>query len=161
MGRLPSGPARPSARGTSATSTFTTSTLTAGSHSISVVYTATGSFLDSTSSISTQTVDQAILTITADDQSKVYGAALPTLTASYSGFVNGDTPASLDDPADAHTSATSASHVAGRPYAIIAGGAAGSNYSISYVDGSLTVTPASLDDRRRSIQVLRSAPCRR
>ena len=35
------------------------------------------------------------LTITANNQTKVYGAALPTLTASYSGLVNGDTPASL------------------------------------------------------------------
>ena len=41
------------------------------------------------------------LTITADNQTKVYGAALPTLTASYSGFVNGDTAASLTTPADA------------------------------------------------------------
>ena len=38
---------------------------------------------------------QAALTITANNQSKVYGAALPALTASYSGFVNGDTSASL------------------------------------------------------------------
>ena len=43
----------------------------------------------------TLTVTPAGLTITADDQTKVYGAALPTLTASYSGFVNGDTAASL------------------------------------------------------------------
>ena len=36
------------------------------------------------------TVKPATLTITANNQTKVYGAALPTLTASYSGFVNGD-----------------------------------------------------------------------
>ena len=47
----------------------------------------------------TLTVTPAALTITADNQTKVYGAALPTLTASYSGFVNGDTSASLDHPA--------------------------------------------------------------
>ena len=41
------------------------------------------------------TVTAAPLTITADNQTKVYGAALPTLTASYTGFVNGDTAASL------------------------------------------------------------------
>ncbi len=41
------------------------------------------------------TVTPAALTITANNQTKVYGAALPTLTASYSGFVNGDTSASL------------------------------------------------------------------
>ncbi len=41
-------------------------------------------------------VTPAPLTITADNQTKVYGAALPTLTASYTGFVNGDTSANLD-----------------------------------------------------------------
>ena len=39
----------------------------------------------------TLTVTTAALTITANNQTKVYGGALPTLTASYSGFVNGDT----------------------------------------------------------------------
>ena len=43
----------------------------------------------------TLTVTPVALTITADNQTKVYGAALPTLTASYTGFVNGDTAASL------------------------------------------------------------------
>ncbi|WP_245235135.1 MBG domain-containing protein, partial [Pedobacter borealis] len=37
----------------------------------------------------TLTVTQAALTITADNQSKVYGAANPTLTVTYAGFVNG------------------------------------------------------------------------
>src|SRR5438552_15510473 len=35
------------------------------------------------------------LTMTAVDKSKDYGAALPALTASYSGFVEGDVAASL------------------------------------------------------------------
>ena len=51
------------------------------------------------------------LTITADNQSAVYGATLPTLTASYSGFVNGDTSASLTTAPTLSTTATAASHV--------------------------------------------------
>src|SRR5262249_1304055 len=43
----------------------------------------------------TLTITPAALTITADNQSMVYGSALPALTASYSGFVNGDTAATL------------------------------------------------------------------
>jgi hypothetical protein len=43
----------------------------------------------------TLTVNPVALTITANNQSKDYGAALPGLTVSYSGFVNGDTAASL------------------------------------------------------------------
>src|SRR2546428_2278888 len=44
------------------------------------------------------TVTPAVLTVTADDQTKAYGASNPALTARYSGFVNGDTAASLTTP---------------------------------------------------------------
>ncbi len=92
----------------------------------------------------TLTVTPAALTITADNQTKLYGAALPTLTASYSGFVNGDTSTSLTTQPTLSTTATAASHVAGSPYSITASGAVDSDYSISYVAGALTVTPAAL-----------------
>ena len=61
----------------------------------------------------TMTVTPAPLTITADSQTMVYGTALPTLTASYSGFVNGDGEASLTTPVTLSTTATASSHVAG------------------------------------------------
>src|SRR5208337_3489385 len=80
----------------------------------------------------------------ADNQTKVYGAELPSLSATYSGFVNGDTSASLTTQPTLTTTATASSHVAGNPYTITASGAADSNYSISYVAGTLTVTPAAL-----------------
>ena len=92
----------------------------------------------------TLTVTPAALTITANNQTKVYGAALPTLTASYSGFVNGDTAASLTTQPTLTTTATASSHVAGSPYAITASGAVDPDYTISYVAGTLTVTPAAL-----------------
>src|SRR5207247_945615 len=84
----------------------------------------------------------AALTITADDKSKVYGAALPALTASYSGFVNGDIASSLTTPVTLATTATPASPVG--TYPITASGAASPNYTISFVSGTLTVTPAAL-----------------
>ena len=90
------------------------------------------------------TVFAAPLTITANNQTKVYGASLPMLTVTYTGFVNGDTSASLSTPPTITTTATAASHVAGGPYLITASGAVDSNYSISYVDGNLTVTTAPL-----------------
>ena len=92
----------------------------------------------------TLNVTPASLTITADNKTKVYGAALPTLTASYSGFVNGDTSASLTTLPSFSTTATAASHVSGNPYAITASGAVDADYTISYVSGTLNVTPASL-----------------
>jgi hypothetical protein len=92
----------------------------------------------------TLTVTPVALIVTADNKTKVYGAALPTLTASYSGFVNGDTATSLATPPAITTTATASSHVSGNPYSISASGAVDSDYSISYVAGTLTVTPAAL-----------------
>ena len=78
------------------------------------------------------------LAITANNQTKLYGAALPTLTASYSGFVNGDTSASLTTLPLLSTTAIASSPVAGNPYSITASGAVDSDYTISYVAGTLT-----------------------
>ena len=94
-------------------------TATASSHVSGNPYAITASgAVDSDYTISyasgTLTVTSAGLTITADNQTKVYGAALPTLTASYSGFVNGDTSASLTTQPTLSTTATTASHVVGQ-----------------------------------------------
>ena len=126
-----------------------TTTATAASHVSSNPYTitATGA-ADSNYAISyvagTLTVTPAPLTIIADNQITAYGAALPVLMASYSGFVNGDSSASLATQPTLSTTATSGSPVVGSPYAITASGAADSDYSISYVAGALTVTPVPL-----------------
>ncbi len=90
----------------------------------------------------TLTVTPATLTITAGDATKVYGAALPALTASYSGFVNGDTAASLATPPSLSTTATATSPVVSGGYPITASGAVDPNYAITYVAGTLTVTLA-------------------
>src|SRR5207249_951535 len=90
----------------------------------------------------TLTVTAAPLTITANNTNKVYGAAGPTLTANYSGFVNGDTTVSLTTPASLSTTATAASPVGSYP--ITASGASGSNYTIAYVSGTLTIMAAPL-----------------
>ena len=126
-----------------------TTTATASSHVSGNPYTITASgAVDADYSITyaagTLTVTPAALTITAINQSKVYGAALPTLTVSYSGFVNGDTSASLTTQPALSTTATAGSHVAGNPYSITASGAVDSDYTISYASGILTVTPAAL-----------------
>ena len=54
----------------------------------------------------TLSVTPAGLTVTADPQTKAYGAANPPLTVSYSGFVNGDTVASLTTSPTVATTAT-------------------------------------------------------
>jgi hypothetical protein len=85
---------------------------------------------------------KAPLTITAEDKTQVYGAALPGLTARYAGFVNGDTIASLTTLTDLSTTAKAASGVGFYP--IFASGAVAANYVITFANGTLTVTPASL-----------------
>src|SRR5438445_6096176 len=90
------------------------------------------------------TLTPASLTIAADNKSKVYGAALPPLTDSYSGFVNGDSAVSLTTQPTVTTTATASSHVSGNPYTITASGAVDSDYTIGYVAGQLTVTPVAL-----------------
>ncbi|HBV96168.1 MAG TPA: hypothetical protein DEF36_03880, partial [Desulfotomaculum sp.] len=86
----------------------------------------------------TLTVTPAPLTITANDASKAYGSANPAFTASYIGFVNGDTESSLTGSLGFTTTATAASVVGSYP--ITPSGLTSDNYSISYVDGTLTVT---------------------
>jgi len=82
------------------------------------------------------------LTITAQDQTKVYGAGMSAFTASYSGFVNGDSASSLDAPVILNSAGAAGSPVGN--YAIVASGAADANYDITHLNGTLTVTPASL-----------------
>ena len=86
------------------------------------------------------TITQATLTVTAENKTKVYGAALPTLTVTYAGFVAGDSAASLGGTLSVTTTATATSPVG--TYAITASGYTSSNYTINYVPGTLTVTKA-------------------
>ena len=82
-----------------------------------------------------------VLTITAQNTNTIYGAPLPAFTALYSGFINGDTPASLSSPPVFSTPATPVSPVG--TYPIHASGAVSSNYAIQYVDGTLAILPAA------------------
>ena len=90
----------------------------------------------------TLTITPATLTVTASNASKAYGAALPTLTPTYSGFAGTDNAASLSTPATVATSATATSAIG--TYPTTASGAASTNYTFTYVAGTLTVTPAVL-----------------
>lgn len=87
-------------------------------------------------------VSRAPLTITALNQSRPKGMPNPVLTASYSGFVNGDTPARLSTPVSLATTATQSSLEG--IYPITAQGASSPNYAITHRHGTLTVTPAVL-----------------
>ena len=87
-------------------------------------------------------VGPAPLSISASSGSMTYGGSVPTITPSYSGFVNGDTPASLTSPPTCTTTATSSVSVG--TYDSSCSGASDANYTISYVDGSVQVMTAPL-----------------
>jgi hypothetical protein len=94
----------------------------------------------------TLTVTKAALTVTADNKSRQYGAPDPVFTATYAGFVNGETLAGSGvsgSPAFT-TTATAASSVSGGPYTITPGlgSLTASNYSFTFANGLLTINGA-------------------
>lgn len=92
-------------------------------------------------------ITPASLTITADNKSKNYSDATPTLTVTYTGFVNGDlAPATL--PTISTTAITSSPF---GTYPITASGASDANYTISYGAGTLTVNKVPLTITATSI----------
>ena len=91
---------------------------------------------------STVTVAPAPLTVTASSGSQAYGSAAPDITPAYSGFVNGDTAASLTTPATCLSAALPTSPVGS--YDSSCSGAADPNYTIGYVDGTVAIAPAAL-----------------
>jgi O-glycosyl hydrolase len=99
----------------------------------------TNSYAGVISNVSLNVLPKA-LTITANSTNKVYGAPLPEWTVSYTGFVNGDAPSSLDSPAVVSTTATAGSDAG--TYNLIPAGAVSANYSIEYEPGTLVIAPA-------------------
>ncbi len=83
----------------------------------------------------TFTITAKPATVTAADGTKVYGASDPTLTASQSGFLAGDT-------AGITLTATRAAGENVGPYVItpLATGGNVANYAITYVNGTFTIT---------------------
>ena len=100
---------------------------------------ATGCISSSRTLISL-TINKVPIIITAENKTKVYGAANPILTYTYSGLVNGDLatatwPTILTTALPNSTVGT---------YPIIPSAATDPNYTITYVEGTLTVTKAPL-----------------
>ena len=84
----------------------------------------------------------AALVIRASSGTMTYGGSVPTITPTYSGFVNGDTSASLSSKPLCSTTATSSLPVGN--YASSCSGAADSNYTITYVTGQVAIGAAPL-----------------
>jgi hypothetical protein len=88
-------------------------------------------------------VTPASLVVRANDAAKAYGAALPAFGATFTGFVNGDSAASLGGALVFGTSATPASAVGAYP--IVPSGLSSPNYAIAFVNGTLTVAKGAVN----------------
>jgi hypothetical protein len=112
--------------------------LSAGQHQLTVTFTPkdTTNYQSSTSNV-TLVVNQAPLSISANNVSRVYGTANPPLSGTLSGAVNGDTFTEMFS-----TSATTSSSPG--TYAIVpsVSGANLANYSVIANNGTLTISPA-------------------
>ncbi len=124
-------------------STTATTTTEVGTADITLTGGSDDNYSMGTLNKGTLTITKAILTATADDKSKIYGAANPTLTIGYIGFKNGEDKSVIDTEPTANTAATTATGVG--TFDITLAGGSDNNYDISTLNnGTLTITKAAL-----------------
>jgi hypothetical protein len=87
------------------------------------------------------TVSKAILTVTADNKTKLLNASLPSLTATITGFKNGETlgTSGVIGSPNLTTLATATSPVGSYPITSGLGSLASNNYSFTFVNGTLVI----------------------
>ena len=86
------------------------------------------------------TVTHAVLTVTADDKTKVQGTDNPELTGTINGFVNGEDESVISGNAEYATTAKKNSAVGEYPIIVSEGTLTADNYIFEYVEGTLTIT---------------------
>jgi len=96
------------------------------------------------------------LTITANNVTRQYGQPDPPFTVTYSGFVGSDGPSVLGGTltctsTDTITSSASGVPVGSGPYTITCSGLTSNFYTIIYVPGVVTITPAPLTVTANSV----------
>ncbi|MEA2337723.1 MAG: hypothetical protein QOE82_1730, partial [Thermoanaerobaculia bacterium] len=131
--------------GDNITATYST---TATAASAAGTYPITGQLSDPASRLrnydvtlipATLTIGKAPLLVKANDATKQYSDPLPTFSATFTGFVLGESPAVLGGTLLIQTTATKDSGPGTYPISI--GGLTSPNYSITFAGGTLTVTP--------------------
>lgn len=104
--------------------------------------TANNYLFDYATTVGKLTVTKAPLMLTADNQTKEYGTANPTLSFRYTGFKNNQTASALTTLPTITTTGLTTSNVG--LYDITVSGGSATNYSFSYTGAKLTVTKAPL-----------------
>lgn len=88
------------------------------------------------------TIKKALLTVAADNRTKIYGEKNPALSVSYSGFKNNENETILSSSAVAFTDAKTMSNVG--EYVIMVEGANSINYDFEYKQGVFVIEKAQL-----------------
>ena len=141
---VPFGPAAPIDPATGIAISPSIASLDVGNHTVTAVYSG-DSLHDSLSTPFTQHVTPAHLTVTADAKSTLYGAMFPALSATITGFVNGDDSSVVSGAASLTTTATAASSVGAYLITVGVGTLSAANYDFpNFVNGTLTVGKAHL-----------------
>lgn len=133
-----------STTGTATCTTTATNTSPVGTYPITC---SVGTFVSTKYTLNTFTAGTLTviptLTVSADDVTVPQGSEIPTLTASISGFINGDTleSATVGTP-DCTTTATVESSIGTYPIVCAVGTLTSETYAITtYVEGILTILP--------------------
>jgi sugar lactone lactonase YvrE len=121
------------------TAAFTTSTLGAGTHPITAVYSGDANHAGSTSPSLSQVVNRAVLTVSIANILRALDTPNPTLADVITGFVNGDTSSVISGTVTLTTTATTRSRPGTYPITFSSEGLTATNYTFNYVAGTLTI----------------------
>ena len=104
--------------------------------------------------VGAMTIGQAALIVTAKPASMTYGAPLPTLTYSLSGFVNGDGNSTVQGTPSLSSGVTPASSAGSYPIACAIGTLTSQEYTFNCVNGTLTVNRAGIAVKGASLAMV-------
>jgi hypothetical protein len=136
---------------TTGIATLVTTTLNAGTHTITAIYNGDGTYASSESAPATLTVVQktgsgpngAALVVTVQNMSRQYRTANPQFAYIVSGtLVNGDTYGTAVTGVPVYSVADTPTSAVGSTYPINVSGLASQNYVITVVPGTLTIVTA-------------------
>jgi sugar lactone lactonase YvrE len=128
---------------TTGEATYSPVGLTAGAHTVVAIYSGDNSYAGSTSSTFTVTVAQAVLTVAATSQTRMYNVANAALAYTISGYQYSDGNSVVSGVSVLSTTATTTSNPGSYPISVTNGSLSAVNYSFTTVPGTITVTQAT------------------